>query len=117
MKIDHEYFLMRRNLTIESIIRQNNITSYKAYCLLMSNLRVRAPSSEIFDLAFSIVNPIGVNDENKEEELRGKKNGTGKAPARNASVKKNTDSTSQKKSNSKASAGGTRNIRKKKPAK
>jgi hypothetical protein len=89
MKLDYEYFLMRRNLTTEQLIRNNNVNSYEEFCTILLQLRVKPPSEEIFNLTFSAIKSIEKNNDDKEKQgLRGKKNSTRKTTTRSTRIKK-----------------------------
>lgn len=89
MKLDYEYFLMRRNLTTEQLIRSNNINSYEEFCTILLQLRVNPPPEDNFNLAFSAIKPVEKNNNDKEKQgLRGKKNSTRKTTTRSTSSKK-----------------------------
>ena len=95
MRLDYKYFLQRRNLTTQQLIKNNNIQSYEDFLIILDGLRVKHIPKIEFDEAYSIVNqkPVikskkGTKNETatkskpKVQKQQSKKTNNRSAPAR-----------------------------------
>jgi len=57
MKLDYDYFLMRRNITTVTIIKTNNIKTYGEFVKLLVTLKVIPPDEEYFNKEYLTLYP------------------------------------------------------------
>ena len=74
MKLDYNYFLKRRKLTTQSLIKRNEISSYEELVTLLKRLKVAPPSEVVFNSALNEINMHNNTKDVKDEPAKQKKN-------------------------------------------
>ena len=99
LRIDYKYFLKRRNLTTEGLIKANNITHYEQFVEVLKKLKVIPLSKEDFNEAMKRIS-IAAQPATKETKNEPNKKKTTVKPTKSRSTtrKGRTRSTTRKKS-------------------
>jgi len=74
LKLDYNYFLKRRKLTTQSLIKRNEISSYEELVTLLKRLKVEPPSEVVFNSALNEINMHNNTKDVKDEPAKQKKN-------------------------------------------